>query len=67
MSILLDIPNYIHTIVPALYYIIVFMGATSVIPYLFTILYGIYKLFRKRINLKKRYGEGAWALITGSS
>ena len=28
---------------------------------------GFRKFFRNRINFKERYGEGAWALVTGGS
>lgn len=65
---LLDIPNYVKELSPTLYYVTVFLGASAIIPYLYTMIAGIVKLLlRKRLNLKQRYGEGAWALITGSS
>ena len=54
---LLDIPNYVREVSPTLYYIAIFLGATAIVPYLYTILAGIVKLlFRKRLNLKQRYG-----------
>lgn len=67
MSILLHIDNYVREATPIFYYTAILLGVTALLPYVFTALYGLYKLFRKRKNLKNRYGDNAWALITGSS
>jgi hypothetical protein len=54
---LLDLPNYVREISPMLYYVAIFLGASAIVPYLYTLLAGILKLlFRKRLNLKQRYG-----------
>lgn len=67
MSILVDIQSYVRETAPIFYYSAIFLGVTAVLPYVLAVLYGAYKLFRKRKNLKNRYGDNAWALITGSS
>lgn len=52
---------------PFLYYLAVFLGSATLLAYHLKIAAGVFKLFRKRINLKNRYGDNAWALVTGGS
>lgn len=59
-------PFFINTVF-AFYYLAVALGAATLMAYLFRIVAGTFKLFRKRVNLKNRYGDNAWALVTGSS
>ena len=53
---------------PLLYYPLLIIGAVWLLVQTATILNGIRVfLFRKRLNLAKRYGEGTWVVITGAS
>ena len=51
----------------ALYYVVLFLGGIAFLTLLVEVAYGVCKLFRKRIDFRQRYGEGAWALVTGGS
>jgi hypothetical protein len=63
----IDISMFVLRTAPVFYYIATFIGLATVLTYVFTVLHGVFKIFRKRINLKERYGANAWALVTGSS
>jgi hypothetical protein len=52
---------------PTPFIVLEIIGALFVLKYLFSLLHKISILFRRRLNLKKRYGEKSWVLITGSS
>jgi len=53
---------------PALYYVTVFIGFTTILSYVWTILKGMVRLiFQRRLKLIERYGKGSWVLVTGSS
>jgi hypothetical protein len=62
-----DIVLFLQDHLPFLYYILLTLGASTVLRILLEIVAGCVKLLRKRIDFRKRYGEGAWALVTGSS
>lgn len=48
--------------------IALFLGSWTLLAEIYRFIHFLYaKLLRKRKNLKERYGEGKWALITGSS
>lgn len=47
--------------------VIEIIGAIIILRKIWTLLSRLYKLIRKRKDLKKRYGAGTWAFITGSS
>lgn len=48
--------------------IAVLLGSWTLLTEIYRLVHFVYaKLLRKRKNFKERYGEGKWALITGSS
>jgi hypothetical protein len=53
---------------PCFYYTVAAFGAIPIFFQLFIILRGIWRmLFRRKLNLISKYGEGSWVLVTGSS
>ena len=67
MSIIHCLTEWFSTNFTIFFYIAAFFGFTFLFKIIVTIFKGIRKLFRKRINFRERYGDGAWALVTGGS
>jgi hypothetical protein len=67
--------EYLHTAAhsvlvytPALYYLTIFFGFTTLFSYLWTVLRGFVRLiFQRRLKLADIYGKDSWVLVTGSS
>jgi len=69
---ILDKVNLVLSALSALYpktsNLLKIIGALLILKKLINVLAFIYRnALRPRRNLKKRYGEGSWALVTGSS
>jgi len=68
MDCIVSISQYFNDNFVIIWSIALFLGAWTVLTEVYRFVHFIYaKLIRKRKNLKERYGEGKWALITGSS
>lgn len=67
MSIFVGISQFVLQTAPLVYYITILLGAAVLLSNGFRIVLGLFKLFRKRLNFKERYGEKSWALVTGGS
>ena len=64
----MDFFEGIQSTCPKTHRVIMIIGLLIVIRKIYGLLHKMYILFlRKRKNLIKRYGEGSWAFVTGSS
>lgn len=61
------IQSYLVDTLPILYYASVSLGLLIISYNIFLVARGAVRLFESRIRLGERYGEGTWALVTGSS
>jgi hypothetical protein len=68
MDLIVEISKYFHENFFIIWTIALFLGSWTLFTEIYRFVHFIYvKLIRKRKNLKERYSEGKWALITGSS
>lgn len=57
----------VRSVCPKSFAVLEIIGALIILRKIITLFSRIYKLLRKRKDLKKRYGNNSWAFITGSS
>ena len=57
----------VSEVCPKTFTVLEIIGALILLRKIITLFSRIYKLLRKRKDLKKRYGNNSWAFITGSS
>lgn len=68
MDSIVSLSKYFNEHFLIIWSIAIFLGSWTLLTEVYRFIHFLYvKLLRKRINLKERYGEGKWALITGSS
>lgn len=63
----MNFPESVRYLCPKTFLILEIIGALIIIRKILTLLTRVYKLIRKRKDLKRRYGPNSWAFITGSS
>lgn len=63
----MDFADSVRYLCPKTFLVLEIIGALIILRKIVTLLTRIYKLLRKRKDLKKRYGANSWAFITGSS
>lgn len=64
----LNIYQYLSAVRPKTFALLSLIGLLVVLTKVFRRLRAFYKVFiRPKKNLLKRYGEGSWVLVTGSS
>ena len=64
----MDFFEGVQSTCPKTHRIIMIIGLLIIIKKIYALLHKVHiLLLRKRKNLKKRYGEGSWAFVTGSS
>ena len=67
MSFISCTTDWLANNVTIFFYLAAILGFASIFKVFVNVFKGVRNIFRNRINFRERYGDGAWALVTGGS